>query len=100
MATINHFRPDPATIGQIAERQPKLLNVLLAYFVFEWRDVRFRSDPPVGTDQAGVVRVIPDYVRTWGVDRAVHYLLRAPLARRPEDPGFVSRWIREILGAG
>lgn len=93
-------RPTKKAIGRIAENQPKLLNLLLAYFVFEWRSVRI-GQPPHGVDQSGVAAMIPDYVQMWtdpwgssGVDVAVHLLLASPEARTPTGPGYISEWLR------
>lgn len=91
----NIDRPTKSQIGRIAENQPSLLNLLVAYFVFEWREVRMGS-PSHGLDQMGITAVIPDFVDTWGVDRCVHYLLASPDKRDADGDGFLSVWLREI----
>ncbi len=95
-------RPTKGAIGKIAENQPGLLNLLVAYFVFEWRSVRI-GNPPHGVDQTGKTCVVPDYVAMWddpwgrsGVDTAVHLLLNSPESRKPVGPGYVSSWLEEI----
>lgn len=90
-------KPSPAVIGRIAEYQPELLNVLLAYFVFEWRAVLL-GVPAHGVDQIGNADIVPDYVGTWpdGVNQAVHYLLRAPLRRKAAEPGYISEWLAQV----
>lgn len=90
-------RPNKAAIGRIAENQPDLLNLLVAYFVMEWQEVRI-GNPAHGIDQTGDACQIPDYVAAWGVDACVHYLLRSPLKRRLGEPGYVTEWLREISG--
>jgi len=90
-------RPSKEAIGRIAENQPGLLNLLCAYFVFEWQEVRIGS-PSHGFDQAGVRAVVPDYVDMWGVDAVVHYLLQCPSKRDSSGPGFVSEWLADISG--
>lgn len=97
-------RPDRAALGRIAENQPGLLNLLLAYFVFEWQEVRIGT-PPHGIDQTGEACLVPDYISAWeemgtddcpvdGVSAAVHYLLQAPARRDAGEPGFVSVWLK------
>ena len=85
-------QPSRAQIEQIAARRPDLLNVLVAYFVMEWRSVR-RYRPLHGRDQDGAVRRVPNYVRAWGVDACVQALREAPAERGPRDPGGLSRWL-------
>ena len=92
--------PSKGAIGQIAENQPMLLNLLVAYFVFEWRSVR-NSCPPHGVDQTGQARIVPDYIADWtdnsrdGIDVAVHLLLlRCPGKRASGDPGLISEWVK------
>ena len=50
-------RPSKAAIGRIAENQPLLLNLLVAYFVFEWRSVRM-GDPAHGIDNVGFAAAV------------------------------------------
>ena len=103
MKTLSVTRPSKRALGKIAENQPGLLNLLLAYFVFEWKSVRI-GNPPHGVDQTGLTCVIPDYVSMWtdewscadGVNTAVHLLLKAPEKRTPDGPGYVSSWLEEI----
>jgi hypothetical protein len=104
MKTLSVTRPSKRNLGRIAENQPGLLNLLLAYFVFEWKSVRL-GNPPHGVDQTGMTCVIPDYVAMWtdewtgadGVDAAVHLLLKAPERRTPDGPGFLTEWISSVL---
>jgi hypothetical protein len=103
MKSMSIVRPSKRSLGKLAEHQPGLLNLLVAYFVFEWKSVRI-GNPPHGVDQTGTTCVIPDYVTMWtdtwtganGVDAAVSYLLRAPARRTPHGDGFISEWLREI----
>ena len=98
-------RPSKAAIGRIAENQPLLLNLLVAYFVFEWRSVRM-GDPAHGIDQCGVTAVIPNYIELWtdchdgvrrdGVNVAVALLLRSPPSRTAREPGYLSAWLAEV----
>jgi len=88
-------RPSKEQIGRFAENQPGLLNLLCAYFVFEWQEVRI-GNPSHGFDQTGVRAVVPDYVEMFGVDAVVHYLLQAPLKRGADGPGYVTDWLREV----
>ena len=77
--------PSKAELGQIAENDPLLLNMLVAYFVFEWRSVT-SSDNPHGIDQTGRVRRVPNFVMMWGIDECLHRLLQGP-----------DGWAKEIL---
>lgn len=98
-------RPSKAAIGRIAENQPMLLNLLVAYFVFEWRSVRM-GDPAHGIDQTGMTAVIPNYVELWtdrhdgilrnGIDTAVSLLLQCPMSRTSSEPGFVTDWLAKV----
>lgn len=83
------MRPDDAKLGQIAERQPELLNLLVAYFVMEWQQVS-TGRPPHGRDSYGITQVIPNYVARWGIDRCVHYIRKCPTVRAPDGPGGIS----------
>jgi hypothetical protein len=87
-------RPTKYQIGRIAETRPELLNALVAYFVMEWRGI-VMAKPPHGKDQTGLASMIPDYVRWWGVDRCVHYLLRSPKNRTVKTRGYLSEWLEE-----
>lgn len=95
-------RPTRRTLGKMAENQPELLNLLVAYFVFEWQSVRTGS-PPHGVDQMGVTRHIPDYIEAWtdqhtgrcGISNAVSLLLQCPAAREPSGPGYLEKWMRD-----
>ncbi len=96
-------RPTAEQLGKLAENQPELLNLLVAYFVFEWRNVRM-GNPPHGVDQTGVTCHIPNYIGMWtdrhtgrcGVSNAVSLLLQCPPAREPGGPGYLSEWLKEI----
>lgn len=88
-------RPTKEELGRIAERQPELLNMLVAYFVFEWRSV-LNQQVPTGIDQTGVACRVPDYVRMWGVDQCLHYLLQCPEERTSSSPGFLSEWLLQV----
>ncbi len=88
-------RPSREAIGRIAENQPGLLSLLVAYFVLEWQEVRI-GNPPHGIDQCGEAAIVPDYVYMWGLDACVHYLLRSPVHRGADDPGFISAWLEEV----
>lgn len=68
-------RPTRAQVAQIAERQPELLDPLVAVFVFGWRRVYTSTRPFQGLDEVGAVRIVPRYHRQWGVDRAAGTLL-------------------------
>lgn len=76
--------------------RPDFLNVLVAFFVLEWRSVSPLTVPHHGIDQTGAARVIPNYVRSWGVDACVYYLLRCPPRRSEDDPGYLNGWLEEI----
>lgn len=101
MAQVRIKRPSKAAIGRIAENQPHLLNLLIAYFVFEWQAVRIGT-PPHGIDQTGTACHVPDYITMWsdpwsgadGTDMAVYYLLRSPESRLMDDPGFISDFLK------
>lgn len=80
----------------IAERQPELLNVLVAYFVFEWRSV-INQQVPHGIDQTGAACRLPNYVKMWGVDACVHYLLQCPEKRTSVGRGFLSEWLKDVV---
>ena len=94
-------QPSKEAIGRIAENQPGLLNLLVAYFVFEWKAVRI-GNPPNGHDQLGKACEIPDYIAMWsddfegidGVNEAVHHLLQAPKHRNMDQPGLVSKFLQ------
>lgn len=96
-------RPSKRAIGQIAENQPEMLNLLVAYFVFEWKAVRVGT-PPHGVDQNGTTCLIPNYVDMWtdqfegidGVNEAVYYLLRSPKKRAMDAPGFITTWLATL----
>lgn len=94
-------RPNRGQLAKIAENQPELLNLLVAYFVMEWQEVRL-GKPPRGVDQCGVPCLIPNYIRMWtdgqvsGVDVALHYLELCPSKRQMKDPGFISYWLHEV----
>jgi hypothetical protein len=102
MKQMSVVRPSKKALGRLAENQPGLLNLLVAYFVFEWQSVRI-GNPPHGVDQTGKTCVIPDYVVMWtdvftgadGVDAAISYLLRAPARRAPNEAGFITEWLIE-----
>ena len=91
-------RPSKADLGRIAERQPELLNLLVAYFVFEWRVVKL-GRPALGNDQTGCRCLIPNYIGMWtddardGIDVAVHYLLLSPKMRRRAGPGYLTEFL-------
>ena len=91
-------RPTKSAIGRIAENQPELLNLLVAFFVFEWRVLSVKR-PELGKDQTRMLRLVPDYVGMWtdcdndGVDAAVHYLLLSPARRKVDGPGYVSEFL-------
>lgn len=87
-------KPTKAQLGRIAENKPELLNILVAYFVMEWKSVSLTSIPH-GQDQTGKVRA-PNYVELWGVDACIHYLLLAPKSRGSKGPGYISMWLEEI----
>ena len=87
-------KPTLATIGKLAETKPHLLNPLVAFFVLGWRKV-FISVPMHGVDQAGVTRLLPNYVALWGLDSCVHYLREAPEVR-DGDNDTLSVWAKEI----
>lgn len=107
MSQLRHKRPSKHKIGQIAENQPELLNLLIAYFVFEWKAVRIGT-PPHGVDQNGIDCHVPDYIEMWtdrfagtsGIDMAVYYLLRCPEYRKMDDPGYVSEFLAECAYDG
>lgn len=86
-------RPPIADLERIAARQPSLLNVLVAYFVFEWRSAKHGVNQH-GEDQTEMVRRVPNYVEMWGVDTCVHFLRLSPLARDPDEEGFLSEWLK------
>lgn len=104
MKQLSVTRPSKRALGRLAERQPGLLNLLIAYFVFEWKSVRI-GNPSHGVDQTGQTCVIPDYVSMWtdewtgadGVNTAVHLLLQAPERRTPHGPGYLTSWISSVL---
>ncbi len=91
-------RPSKEALGKIAENQPELLNLLVAYFIFEWRVLSMKR-PAIGKDQLRVLRLVPDYVGMWtdvdrdGVDVAMHYLLRSPERRSVDGPGYVTEFL-------
>jgi hypothetical protein len=85
-------QPTKDELGRIAERQPELLNVLVAYFVMEWRTVEMGAIPS-GTDQTGTRRVVPNYTRMLGIDECMHYLLQAPRLRGSDGPGLLTDWL-------
>ena len=86
--------PSHDAIGRIAELRPDLLNMLVAYFVMEWQEVRM-GDPPHGFDQAGAPSLVPNYAEYWGPDMCVYYLMREPQYRTKNDPGFFQLWLDE-----
>jgi len=88
-------RPTREAIGRISENQPGLLNLLVAYFVLEWQEVRI-GNPSHGLDQMGDACIVPDYVGMWGVDACVHYLLRSPETRASNEEGYLSFWLDEV----
>lgn len=78
--------PSRANLEKVASRQPSLLNILLAYFYFEWLVVEL-SSTPYGNDQTGKRRIVPDFVRMYGVDRVMGLLRECPGRRTPTEPG-------------
>lgn len=94
-------RPTRAQIARIAEKQPALLNLLVAYFVMEWQTVRI-GNPPHGVDQCGITCLVPDYCHIWqtemvsGIDECVYYLNKSPEKRDIDGPGYISTWLDEI----
>jgi hypothetical protein len=96
-----HARPSRHILGKLAENQPELLNLLVAYFVFEWKSVR-RGNPHHGVDQMGITRHVPNYIEMWsdrhtrrsGIGNAINLLLQCP-AREPDGPGFLDQWMRD-----
>lgn len=87
-------KPSKATIGRMAERQPELLNPLVAFFVFGWQGVII-TQPMHGCDQTGTARMLPDYVGLIGVDQCVSWLLEAPQVRK-EGNDCLSVWCEKI----
>jgi hypothetical protein len=83
-------KPTKAVIGRLAERQPELLNPLVAFFVFGWQKV-FVAVPMHGVDQAGVTRILPNYVYRLGINACVSYLLAAPDVRDGDNDS-LSTW--------
>ncbi len=106
MATAVKKMPSKEKLGQIAQNQPELLNILVAYFVFEWKSCR-PGNPSHGVDQCGKTRQVPDYIDMWsdrhtgrsGVDNALHILLQCPSTREPDGPGFLSEWLQICAAA-
>ncbi len=92
------LRPNKKELGQIAERRPEFLNVLVAYFVMEWDSITLTSltVPPHGQDQKGTTRLVPNYIGMWGVDACVYYLLRSPERRAEGGPGYVTDWLEKV----
>jgi hypothetical protein len=98
------LRPSKAAIGRIAENNPFLLNLLIAYFVFEWKSVN-AGKPPHGVDQTGTACHVPDYITMWtdahdgilrnGIDTAVHLLMQCPEARNMDEPGLLTEVLAE-----
>jgi hypothetical protein len=87
--------PSRADLERIAVNQPDLLNVLVAYFVMEWKSV-VMNYPPHGVDQTGKTRVVPDYVTMWGIDEVIWQLAQSPPQRYQNEPGRISRWLDEV----
>jgi hypothetical protein len=88
-------RPSKEMIGRLAELNPGLLNPLVAFFVMGWDRVFVNARPMHGLNQRKEPRKLPDYVRSWGVDRCVHYLLESP----PERSGandYLSLWLEKV----
>ena len=98
-ANPNVRRPSAAAIGRLAENNPQMLNLLVAFFVFEWRSVTM-GRVPHGVDQTGMTCHVPDYITMWtdahdgilrnGIDVAVSLLLAAPKSRKMDGPGLLS----------
>lgn len=88
-------KPNRASIGRLAERQPDLLNPLVAFFVMGWQ--RVNTQNLHGVDQVGSVRLIPDYVARLGLDECVHWLLEAPPERDDAALDFIDLWAEETF---
>ena len=71
------MRPTKAVLARLAERQPELLNPLVAYFCFGWTQITLQQ-PMHGKDQVNHVRLIPNYVGMFGVDECFHMLFTCP----------------------
>lgn len=81
--------PGRESLEKIAAKQPSLLNPLLAYFYFEWTSI-FLSSTPYGMDQKARRRIVPDFVRIYGVDYVISLLRHCPHRRQPSEPGGLS----------
>lgn len=89
-----YTKPSRAALGRLAEKRPDALNPLVAFFVMGWDKV-ILSTPMHGVDQTGTSRMLPDYVKSWGVNMCVHYILRAPDSRH-DGEDFITEWLAEI----
>ena len=96
MAEQQLHRPTRAEVARIAENQPELLNLIVAYFVMEWQGVRFSVDRSYGWDQMGKRRLVPDYVAAWGLDAVVDAVNKSPLKRNHNDIGYMTMWLRKL----
>lgn len=93
--------PSKKQLAKIAANQPELLNLLVAYFVFEWQAAKV-GNPPHGVDQVGVSHHIPDYIGMWtdrhtgrcGIANAMSLLLACPQSREANGPGYLEGWMR------
>lgn len=88
-------QPSPAQLEKLANREPDLINALIAYFVFEWKYIVVQ-EPMHGKDQNGVVCLVPDYIGMWGVDACIQSLRDSPRERTSDEPGGLSRWLEKI----
>lgn len=78
-------KPTDAEVMQIAARRPDLLNALVAFFCMGWQSVD-ASLPPHGRDQMGHLRLVPDYVRRYGVQTCEAMVIEAPEPDNDADP--------------
>ena len=88
--------PTHAELEQLAANEPKMLNPLVAYFVFEWQKVVFEKHP-WGKDQIGVESIVPDYVTLHGTDCCVNWLFAGPVQRGPLEAGTLTFAIVELM---
>ncbi len=89
-------QPDREQLVQLAKKRPDIINALVAYFVWEWQEIKLDAGDIHGRDQMGVVCHIPNYAGDWGVNQCLFELYCSPHSRSSEGPAGITVWLNQL----